>query len=52
MSKGYDGADAVMICAGTLRGDTVYGPGQMHVEFIIGTRFSYHMCLDREHHAG
>lgn len=25
--KGYGGADAVFICAGTLRGDTVYGPG-------------------------
>ena len=25
--KGHDGADAVIICAGTLRGDTVYGPG-------------------------
>ena len=27
--KGYGGADAVFICAGTLRGDTVYGPGNI-----------------------
>lgn len=25
---GRGGSDAVLICAGTLRGDTVYGPGK------------------------
>jgi 5'-nucleotidase len=26
--KGYGGADGTFICAGTLRGDSQYGPGQ------------------------
>ena len=26
--KGCGGSDGVLICAGTLRGDSVYGPGE------------------------
>lgn len=30
--KGCGGADAVFICAGTLRGDSVYGPGKWYAK--------------------
>ncbi|TFK42780.1 Metallo-dependent phosphatase-like protein [Crucibulum laeve] len=33
--KGCGGADAVFICAGTLRGDSVYGPGVMTLGNIL-----------------
>ncbi|PFH49098.1 hypothetical protein AMATHDRAFT_148390 [Amanita thiersii Skay4041] len=33
--KGGGGADAVFICAGTLRGDSVYGPGKMTLGNIL-----------------
>jgi 5'-nucleotidase len=29
--KGYGGSDGVFICAGTLRGDSMYGPGNIVV---------------------
>lgn len=34
-NMGYDGADGVFLCAGALRGDSVYGPGD----------YSYHWNL-------
>ncbi|KAJ7632241.1 Metallo-dependent phosphatase-like protein [Roridomyces roridus] len=33
--QGYGGADAVFICAGTLRGDSVYGPGPITLGNIL-----------------
>ncbi|KAJ7286039.1 Metallo-dependent phosphatase-like protein [Mycena rebaudengoi] len=33
--KGCGGADGVFICAGTLRGDSVYGPGQITLGDIL-----------------
>ncbi|KAJ7470346.1 Metallo-dependent phosphatase-like protein [Mycena latifolia] len=33
--KGCGGSDGVLICAGTLRGDSIYGPGQMTLGDIL-----------------
>ncbi|KAJ7090221.1 Metallo-dependent phosphatase-like protein [Mycena belliarum] len=33
--KGCGGSDGVFICAGTLRGDSIYGPGQMTLGDIL-----------------
>lgn len=33
--KGCGGADGVLICAGTLRGDSTYGPG---ISCIVGSK--------------
>ncbi|KAJ7445778.1 Metallo-dependent phosphatase-like protein [Mycena galericulata] len=33
--KGCGGSDGVFICAGTLRGDSIYGPGQMSLGDIL-----------------
>lgn len=34
--KGCGGADGVFICAGTLRGDSIYGPGMLYASYILG----------------
>ncbi len=34
--KGKGGADAVIICGGTLRGDSQYGPGKITLGDMLG----------------
>jgi hypothetical protein len=42
------GVDAVFICAGMLRGDSVYGPGMKHLfGFRVGRQNRLRRCPDR-----
>lgn len=43
--KGLGGTDAVFICAGTLRGDSIYGPGiRSHYGSMTRILMSYRCC--------
>jgi hypothetical protein len=47
--KGYGGVDSVLICAGMLRGDSVYGPGARHT--ACGPPCPFSWALRRRHYA-
>lgn len=39
--QGCGGSDGVLICAGTLRGDSTYGPGERSRSYDIGLLILY-----------
>ena len=42
--EGKGGADAVIVCGGTLRGDSQYGPGKITLGDILGAPFARKKC--------
>jgi 5'-nucleotidase len=40
-TRNFGGIDAVIICGGTLRGDSQYGPGKITLGDILGEQCSY-----------